>query len=307
MRRTKNPGHEPVRRMWRTGLEGMLITARQPGRISENDMKRSMGFTLVELLVVIAIIALLISILAPSLKTAKDLAKQVMCSTNLHGAAMGVTTYAAANNGGVPPWTRPGTNDTMNMRYNFDDGYSPVTFVCTYRLDPSGNPYLDPSNGKPKPYGMLSLLLYYGMIENANLIYCPAIVDGQLCRAAWPDPYGTTYNPVHYERTDGGEKIMKCSYPFNPHCWLRASTPMFTYTKQENFPSDEALAIDPLYNIYWGDSEHKVSGAKSPTWNRAYIDAHVSAKISASAYLQLEQADPGDKWADFDKALSFIK
>ena len=45
-------------------------------------MKHRRGFTLIELLVVIAIIALLVSILMPSLQKAKQLAKDLVCSTN---------------------------------------------------------------------------------------------------------------------------------------------------------------------------------------------------------------------------------
>jgi prepilin-type N-terminal cleavage/methylation domain-containing protein len=57
------------------------------------------GFTLIELLVVIAIIALLLSILMPSLNKVKKQARLVVCRTNLHQWAIAVQAYSAANDG----------------------------------------------------------------------------------------------------------------------------------------------------------------------------------------------------------------
>lgn len=55
------------------------------------------GFTLIELLVVIAIIALLVSILLPSLAAARDAARAVVCSSNLRQVVLAHATYMTDN------------------------------------------------------------------------------------------------------------------------------------------------------------------------------------------------------------------
>ena len=61
-----------------------------------------LGFTLIELLVVVAIIALLISILLPSLNRAKQQARQLVCLTNLKSQGEAANFYASDNKGWLP-------------------------------------------------------------------------------------------------------------------------------------------------------------------------------------------------------------
>jgi prepilin-type N-terminal cleavage/methylation domain-containing protein len=65
------------------------------------------AFTLVELLVVISIIALLISILLPSLKSARDQAKTLKCQSNLAAIAKAGLAYATEESDWIPG--SPGT------------------------------------------------------------------------------------------------------------------------------------------------------------------------------------------------------
>lgn len=62
------------------------------------------GFTLIELLVVVAIIALLISILLPSLGKARDQAKKAKCGAGLRSIGQAAASCANQNNGYGPSW-----------------------------------------------------------------------------------------------------------------------------------------------------------------------------------------------------------
>jgi len=76
---------------------------------------RKKAFTLIELLVVIAIIALLLSILLPSLRKVKEMARTLVCQTRIKQLITAWHTYAVDY------------NDSMVVAYPYDEGNDPIS------------------------------------------------------------------------------------------------------------------------------------------------------------------------------------
>lgn len=80
-------------------------------------MYKKKGFTLIELLVVIAIIALLVSILLPSLHRARELANRAVCGTNIKGIGTAIAMYGAQNRDSFP-W------NAQDVKNNYQNNYA---------------------------------------------------------------------------------------------------------------------------------------------------------------------------------------
>lgn len=80
---------------------------------------RSKGFTLLELLVVIAIIAVLISLLVPSINNALERGREVKCQSNLRNIVQAMLAFAADHNGHLPGSAGPGRVPGDSWRRSF--------------------------------------------------------------------------------------------------------------------------------------------------------------------------------------------
>jgi prepilin-type N-terminal cleavage/methylation domain-containing protein/prepilin-type processing-associated H-X9-DG protein len=106
--------------------EGVMRPQRQP--------TARFGFTLVELLVVIGIIALLMSILLPTLGRVRQQANAIKCASNLRQIGIAIQVYAAQHNNNFGPysnWGRwydpPGSTQLIDSRSGV--AYWGVTYV----------------------------------------------------------------------------------------------------------------------------------------------------------------------------------
>jgi prepilin-type N-terminal cleavage/methylation domain-containing protein len=88
---------------------------------------RKAGFTLIELLVVVAIIALLISVLLPSLTRAREQAKRITCATNLSAILRGALIYAEPNRGMLP--TEPSSASASGSRAGLSNYVGWVKYI----------------------------------------------------------------------------------------------------------------------------------------------------------------------------------
>ena len=252
--------------------------------MDEADLRRRRsGFTLIELLVVVAIIALLISILLPSLRKAKELAKVAICAANQRNMNTAVHGYASEHGGSLPSYRRdgadcPSSNWSITVKWNHSFlGGSDENNVNTD----------NPGRRKLNPY-----------VESPGMFECPA--DHGSTAAPWRvngDPgtnlfrwWGCSYYYMGswyggtYTDTDWGHAILwgkRMEDMEEVHLQLSTgdATVYYTFAYLTWFPQG------PHATYYmWHDlpSDHPGEQAESswyfygPKCNVGFLDGHVS-------------------------------
>src|SRR5439155_26051368 len=95
---------------------------KQPPSASEGF--RRGAFTLIELLVVIAIIAILASMLLPTLGRAKESGRRISCVNNLRQLEVSLRMYVDENDGYYPP-----RSSTVRWPHELRDGYRNLSLL----------------------------------------------------------------------------------------------------------------------------------------------------------------------------------
>ena len=147
-------------------------------------MKRSKGFTLVELLVVVGIIALLVTILMPTLGRAMELARRSICGASLNTIGKGIAIYVAEHETFPLLYEDGGGNITADFRGTTDDLWNdPVLELGTnvmqnvwlqIKYGTSEKAFQCPSDGDYKERAKSASgtsLKRFGWIEKQNFSY----------------------------------------------------------------------------------------------------------------------------------------
>jgi prepilin-type N-terminal cleavage/methylation domain-containing protein/prepilin-type processing-associated H-X9-DG protein len=204
---------------------------------------RKKAFTLIELLVVIAIIAVLISILLPSLVKARQSARGVKCATGLKRIGMTFQYYANDYNNFIPPgWGDPATvsdNDVYARESTWI--YQLGKYLNYNHTEAFYNPASDSNRFNPFTCPEVGIAICYAMPRGLSTVWFPS----------WN---------THYRKMDSLE------------------SPATTVAMLDFYPAIFMVDwwIPPTYSI-WSNVETRRLLRHGSTDNFLFIDGHVEA------------------------------
>ena len=203
------------------------------------------GFTLIELLVVIAIIAILAAVLMPVLDKSKRTAQRIICVNNMKEIGAGSFIYAGDFNDYFPIVTVGNGNASGSAQhFNYVSGIHYTRYVTGGDAAASGNPDATPPTLAlvPATYHLydqnLGFLFGGGMIQKAEIFFCPTLQDPQLQMSAYSNPQFMS---------TGSDGNVRSSYMYNPRLVSPSSgNNLRKYQKTSNCRTLDVFTLDYL-------------------------------------------------------------
>ena len=237
---------------------------------SDNQARtsRSSAFTLIELLVVIAVIALLMAVLLPSLRAARERAKRTVCAANLQQIGRGIMAYGTEHDRLPVPGMLLSASHWLWVPEFHETVY--------YTTAPD-------AIGEPKRRWKVHNLGYLHQtqtIENAEVFYCPTEPKGRRYedhaeRYSWS--FDGNFHPGHAT----GSQMVNASYSYTPQSTRREELAVGEYAYEASFKlstlnNRAPLALDRVtYSANSTRNVHRGSGGRVGGLNILYGDGSV--------------------------------
>lgn len=214
------------------------------------SVRRRTGFTLIEVLVVVAIIALLVSILLPSLARARRQTRWTVCGSNLHQIGVALMLYQQTYKA-FPPQAMINVNSTTGMGEAFGLWSVSIHQAVNKMLKTS---FRDSANKDA--------------VRSSELFYCADVKEadrsGDLLGTDRVDPSAEPYLHITYSYLGRFERAV--NDPANPRSELGESNRQQVPNARKFYVSKEPDARHALMSdmmMFWGGATAKFG---APRW-----------------------------------------
>lgn len=136
---------------------------------SGSRARRVAGFSLIDVLVSLSVVVVLMSLLAPSLKSAQEAARRVACASNIRQIGLGMQMYAFDHDGHLPPSALVPPNAQIRRTRN-PNGLLGDTMFPRVEGQP-GRPGIAASSGV---WDGLGVLVKQDYLSAPGVFYCPS-------------------------------------------------------------------------------------------------------------------------------------